>query len=155
MGNSAEADMIKEQLLADVKTAMKARDKRKVGALRLIAAEIKRREVDDRKDADDAIVMSILEKMLKQRRDALEQYQKAGRDELADQESFEMSLISEYLPEPLSAEEVGVIVNDVINELGADHISKMGQVMGALKERLAGRVDMGMVGGLVKGKLSG
>jgi uncharacterized protein YqeY len=99
--------------------------------------------------------MSILEKMLKQRRDALEQYQNAGRDELADQESFEMSLISEYLPEPLSAEEVGVIVNDVINELGADHISKMGQVMGALKERLAGRADMGMVGGLVKGKLSG
>jgi uncharacterized protein YqeY len=155
MVNSAEADMIKEQLLADVKTAMKARDKRKVGALRLITAEIKRREVDDRKDADDAIVMSILEKMLKQRRDAFEQYQKAGRDELADQESFEMSLISEYLPEPLSAEEVGVIVNDVINELGADHISKMGQVMGALKERLAGRADMGMVGGLVKGKLSG
>ena len=155
MGNSAEADMIKEQLLADVKTAMKARDKRKVGALRLITAEIKRREVDDRKDADDAVVMSILEKMLKQRRDAFEQYQKAGRDELADQESFEMSLISEYLPEPLSEEEVGVIVNDVVNELGADHISKMGQVMGALKERLAGRVDMGMVGGLVKGKLSG
>ena len=98
--------------------------------------------------------MSILEKMLKQRRDALEQYQKAGRDELADQESFEMSLISEYLPEPLSPDEIGVMVDDVINELGADHISKMGQVMGALKERLAGRADMGMVSGLVKGKLS-
>ena len=146
--------MIKEQLLADVKTAMKARDKRKVGALRLITAEIKRREVDDRKDADDAVVMSILEKMLKQRRDSFEQYQKAERNELADQESFEMSLISEYLPERLSREEIGVVVNDVITELGADHVSKMGLVMGALKVRLAGRADMSMVGDLVKGKLS-
>ena len=146
--------MIKEQLLADVKTAMKARDKRKVGALRLITAEIKRREVDDRKDADDAVVMSILEKMLKQRRDSFEQYQKAERNELADQESFEMSLISEYLPERLSREEIGVVVNDVITELGADHVSKMGLVMGSLKVRLAGRADMSMVGDLVKGKLS-
>ena len=146
--------MIKEQLLADVKTAMKARDKRKVGALRLITAEIKRREVDDRKDADDVVVMSILEKMLKQRRDSFEQYQKAERNELADQESFEMSLISEYLPEPLSPEEIGVVVNDVITELGADHVSKMGLVMGALKVRLAGRADMSMVGDLVKGRLS-
>ena len=146
--------MIKEQLLADVKTAMKARDRRKVGALRLITAEIKRREVDDQKDADDAVVMSILEKMLKQRRDSFEQYQKAERNELADQESFEMSLISEYLPEPLSPEEIGVVVNDVITELGADHVSKMGLVMGALKVRLAGRADMRMVGDLVKGKLS-
>ena len=146
--------MIKEQLLADVKTAMKARDRRKVGALRLITAEIKRREVDDQKDADDAVVMSILEKMLKQRRDSFEQYQKAERNELADQESFEMSLISEYLPEPLSPEEIGVVVNDVITELGADHVSKMGLVMGALKVRLAGRADMSMVGDLVKGKLS-
>ena len=147
MANGTEANMIKDQLLADVKTAMKARDKRKVGALRLITAEIKRREVD-------SVVMAILEKMLKQRRDAFEQYQKAGRDELADQESFEMSLISEYLPEPLSPEEIGIVVNDVISELGADHISKMGQVMSTLKVRLAGRADMGMVGGLVKGKLS-
>ena len=154
MTNRTEANMIKDQLLADVKTAMKARDKRKVGALRLITAEIKRREVDDRKDADDSVVMAILEKMLKQRRDAFEQYQKAGRDELADQESFEMSLISEYLPEPLSPDEIGIVVNDVISELGADHISKMGQVMSTLKVRLAGRADMGMVGGLVKGKLS-
>ena len=146
--------MIKEQLLADVKTAMKARDRRKVGALRLITAEIKRREVDDQKDADDAVVMSILEKMLKQRRDSFEQYQKAERNELADQESFEMSLISEYLPEPLSPEEIGVVVNDVITELGADHVSKMGLVMGALKVRLAGRADMSMVGDLVKGRLS-
>ena len=146
--------MIKEQLLADVKTAMKARDKRKVGALRLITAEIKRREVDDRKDADDVVVMSILEKMLKQRRDSFEQYQKAERNELADQESFEMSLISEYLPERLSREEIGVVVNDVITELGADHVSKMGLVMGALKVRLAGRADMSMVGDLVKGRLS-
>ena len=92
--------MIKEQLLADVKTAMKARDKRKVGALRLITAEIKRREVDDRKDADDAIVMSILEKMLKQRRDAFEQYQKAGRDELLINEKKEIdSLASAFILE--------------------------------------------------------
>ena len=154
MTSGTEANMIKEQLLADVKTAMKARDKRKVGALRLITAEIKRREVDDRKDADDAVVMSILEKMLKQRRDSFEQYQKAERNELADQESFEMSLISEYLPERLSREEIGVVVNDVITELGADHVSKMGLVMGALKVRLAGRADMSMVGDLVKGKLS-
>ena len=154
MASGTEANMIKEQLLADVKTAMKARDRRKVGALRLITAEIKRREVDDRKDADDAVVMSILEKMLKQRRDSFEQYQKAERNELADQESFEMSLISEYLPEPLSPEEIGVVVNDVITELGADHVSKMGLVMGALKVRLAGRADMSMVGDLVKGRLS-
>ena len=154
MTSGTEANMIKEQLLADVKTAMKARDKRKVGALRLITAEIKRREVDDRKDADDVVVMSILEKMLKQRRDSFEQYQKAERNELADQESFEMSLISEYLPERLSREEIGVVVNDVITELGADHVSKMGLVMGALKVRLAGRADMSMVGDLVKGRLS-
>ena len=146
--------MIKEQVLEDVKSAMKARDKQRVNALRLVTAEIKRREVDERKPVDDAAAIVILEKMMKQRKDSHSQYLSAGREELAAQEAFEMSLIQSYLPEPLSAEEVEALVERVISEMGADHISKMGQVMGALKEQLAGRADMGAVGALVKARLS-
>ena len=146
--------MIKEQVLEDVKSAMKARDKQRVNALRLVTAEIKRREVDERKPVDDAAAIIILEKMMKQRKDSHSQYLSAGREELAAQEAFEMSLIQSYLPEPLSAEEVEALVERVISEMGADHISKMGQVMGALKEQLAGRADMGPVGALVKARLS-
>ncbi len=146
--------MIKEQVLEDVKSAMKARDKQRVNALRLVTAEIKRKEVDERRPVDDAAAIAILEKMMKQRKDSHGQYLAAGREELAAQEAFEMALIQSYLPEPLSAEEVEALVQQVMTEMGADHISKMGQVMGALKAQLAGRADMGPVGALVKARLS-
>jgi len=146
--------MIKEQLLEDVKSAMKARDKQRVNALRLVAAEIKRKEVDERRPVDDPAAIAILEKMMKQRKDSHGQYLAAGREELAAQEAFEMTLIQGYLPEPLSAEEVEALVEQVMKEMGADHISKMGQVMGTLKSQLAGRADMGPVGALVKARLS-
>ena len=144
---------IYEQVSNDVKTAMKARDKDRVGALRLILAEFKRVEVDERIELDDTRVLAILDKMTKQRKDSLQQYQDAGRDDLADKESFELELIAVYLPAQMDADELAALVSAAIADTGASSMQDMGKVMGILKPQVQGRADMGQVSQLVKSQL--
>lgn len=139
----------------DVKVAMKAKDKPRLGVLRLITAAIKQREVDERITLDDDQVIAVLEKMIKQRKDSITQYEKAGRDELAQQEAFEIGIIQEYLPEQLSDAEIDALITDAISSSGAASMKDMGKVMGLLKPKLAGRADMGAVSGKIKAKLAG
>ena len=139
----------------DVKVAMKAKDKPRLGVLRLITAAIKQREVDERITLDDDQVLAVLEKMIKQRKDSIEQYEKAGRDELAQQEAFEIGIIQEYLPEQLSDAEIDALIAEAISSSGAASMKDMGKVMGMLKPKLAGRADMGQVSGKIKAKLAG
>ena len=148
------SESLKVRLQNDVKDAMRARAKQTLGALRLIMAELKRREVDERIELSDQDVMLILEKMVKQRRDSLSQYLAADRQDLADQEQFELDLIAQYLPEPLSDEAVLALIEEAIEAAGAREMSKMGQVMGSVKNRAQGRADMAKVGRLVKAQLS-
>ena len=138
----------------DVKVAMKAKDKPRLGVLRLITAAIKQREVDERITLDDDQVLAVLEKMIKQRKDSIEQYEKAGRDELAQQEAFEIGIIQEYLPEQLSDAEIDALIAEAISSSGAASMKDMGKVMGMLKPRLAGRADMGQVSQKIKQRLS-
>jgi hypothetical protein len=145
---------LKDRLQNDVKDAMRARAKQTLGTLRLIMAELKRREVDERTELSDQDVLLILEKMVKQRRDSLSQYLAADRQDLADQEQFELDLIAQYLPEPLSDEAVLTLIEEAIEAAGAREMSKMGQVMGWVKDRAQGRADMAKVGQLVKAQLS-
>ena len=145
---------LKDRLQNDVKDAMRARAKQTLGTLRLIMAELKRREVDERIELSDQDVLLILEKMVKQRRDSLSQYLAADRQDLADQEQFELDLIAQYLPEPLSDEAVLTLIEEAIEAAGAREMSKMGQVMGWVKDRAQGRADMEKVGQLVKAQLS-
>ena len=145
---------LKDRLQNDVKDAMRARAKQTLGTLRLIMAELKRREVDERIELSDQDVLLILEKMVKQRRDSLSQYLAADRQDLADQEQFELDLIAQYLPEPLSDEAVLALIEEAIEAAGAREMSKMGQVMGWVKDRAQGRADMAKVGQLVKAQLS-
>ncbi|MEJ2310250.1 MAG: GatB/YqeY domain-containing protein [Gammaproteobacteria bacterium] len=147
--------MLKDQLLNDQKQAMKAGDKPRLGTIRLIMAAIKQQEVDSRKDLTDDDVIAILTKMVKQRRDSVDQYTKAGRDDLADQENAEIAIIEHYLPAQLSADEVAAIIDEVIAASGASGPQDMGKVMGQLKGKLAGRADMGAASALVKQKLIG
>ncbi|MBL3591025.1 MAG: GatB/YqeY domain-containing protein [gamma proteobacterium endosymbiont of Lamellibrachia anaximandri] len=147
--------MLKQRILDDVKTAMKAKDKPRLGTLRLITAAIKQREVDERIELDDAQVLTILDKMIKQRRDSISQYEKAGRAELADQEQREIEVIQDYLPEGLSDAEIATMIDEAISATGAGAMQDMGKVMGQLKPKMQGRADMGKVSGLVKQKLSG
>ncbi|MEX0941346.1 MAG: GatB/YqeY domain-containing protein [Pseudomonadales bacterium] len=146
---------IKARVDAAVKDAMRARDKQRLGALRLIAAEFKRVEVDERIELDDTRVLSILDKMTKQRKDSLSQYQAAGRQDLADQEAFELDLLREFMPEALDEDEITVLIADAVAETGASTIKDMGAVMGVLRPKVQGRADMGQVGTLVKEKLTG
>ena len=145
---------LKDRLQNDVKDAMRALAKQTLGTLRLIMAELKRREVDERIELSDQDVLLILEKMVKQRRDSLSQYLAADRQDLADQEQFELDLIAQYLPEPLSDEAVLTLIEEAIEAAGAREMSKMGQVMGWVKDRAQGRADMAKVGQLVKAQLS-
>lgn len=138
----------------DVKVAMKAKDKPRLGVLRLITAAIKQREVDERITLDDDQVLAVLEKMIKQRKDSIEQYEKAGRDELAQQEAFEIGIIQEYLPEQLSDTEIDALIAEAISSSGAASMKDMGKVMGMLKPKLAGRADMGQVSQKIKQRLS-
>ena len=148
------SESLKVRLQNDVKDAMRARAKQTLGTLRLIMAELKRREVDERIELSDQDVLVILEKMVKQRRDSLSQYLAADRQDLADQEQFELDLIAQYLPEPLSDEAVLTLIEEAIEAAGAREMSKMGQVMGWVKDRAQGRADMAKVGQLVKAQLS-
>ncbi|MEQ8262190.1 GatB/YqeY domain-containing protein [Pseudohaliea sp.] len=146
---------IPEQVKAAMKAAMKARDKERLATIRLIQAEFKRVEVDERIDIDDARALTILDKMVKQRRDSQAQYEDAGRAELAAQEASEIDVITEFLPTPLSDAELEQLVDEAIANSGAGGMQAMGAVMGELKPKLAGRADMGAVSKLVKARLSG
>src|SRR5205085_8228394 len=139
----------------DMKTAMKAREAEKLGALRLLLAAMKQREVDERITLDDAAVVAVIEKMIKQRRESIAQFEKAARHDLADKEKFEISVLEPYLPQQLSQAEVEAIVAEAIAATGAKSAADMGKVMGVVKPKLAGRADMGKVSALVKTKLSG
>jgi len=147
--------MLKQRIQDDVKIAMKAKDKPRLGTLRLVTAAIKQREVDERIELDDTQVLSILEKMIKQRRDSIAQYEQAGRTELAEQELSEIEIIQEYMPEGLSDAEIAALVESAIAEAGAGSMQDMGKVMAQLKPQLQGRADMGQVSALVKQKLAG
>lgn len=144
---------IRNRVDNELKTAMKARDKARVTALRQITSEFKKVEVDERVEIDDARALQIFDKMSKQRKDSLSQYQAAGRDDLADQESFELTVIAEFMPEALSDEEIGAMVDEAIIESGADSMQQMGAVMAILKPKVQGRADMGQISGLVKSRL--
>ena len=148
------SEPIYQQVSAEIKTAMKARDKQRLGALRLMMAEFKRVEVDERIELDDARVLVILDKMNKQRRDSLKQYADAGRQDLADQEALEIAIIEEFLPQGLSAEEIDQLVADAVGATGAASMQDMGKVMGILKPQIQGRADMGEVSALVKKQLA-
>ncbi len=137
-----------------MKAAMKSGDKRRLGIIRLIRAAIKQREVDERIELDDTQVLLVLDKMVKQRRDSVEQFEKAGRTELADQEKFEIGIIQEYLPAQLSEDEISALITEAITATGAESMKDMGKVMGMLKPKLQGRADMGAVSGLIKQNLS-
>ncbi len=146
---------LKSKLLDDVKQAMRAGDKLRLGTLRMATAAIKQREVDERIELDDANVMAVIEKMIKQRRDAEQQYRAAERAELADQEAAEITILEDYLPAQLSEAEIAGEISTVLAELGVSGMQAMGQVMGQLKPRLQGRADMGKVSALVRQQLQG
>ena len=145
---------IKQRIEAAVKDAMRARDKQRLGVLRLTMAEFKRIEVDERIELDDERVLAVLDKMTKQRIDSLTQFDKAGRDDLAAQEAFQIALIKEFLPEPLSEAEITQLIDAAIETAGASSMQAMGQVMALLRPQMQGRADIGKVSGLVKGRLS-
>jgi len=138
-----------------MKAAMRARDAARLSAIRLLLAALKQREVDERIVLTDADVLSVIEKMLKQRRESIVQFEKAARTDLAEVEKFEVGVLSAYLPQQLGEAEIQKEIQSVIAETGASGIKDMGKVMAALKPRLAGKADMGKVSGLVKGRLSG
>jgi len=144
---------LREQLNEDMKAAMKAREAEKLAALRLLLAAVKQREVDERITLDDAQLIAVIEKMIKQRKDSIAQYEKAARQDLADKEKFEISVLEGYLPQQLSQAEVDAAVAEAIASTGAKSAADMGKVMGVLKPKLAGRADMGKVSGLVKSRL--
>ena len=146
---------LREQINESIKTAMKAREQQKLDALRLLLSEVKRKEVDERITLDDAGVISVVEKMIKQRKDSIAQFEKAARTDLADREKFELAILEGYLPQQLSAAEVDAIIAEAVAATGARSPADMGKVMGLVKPRLAGRADMGKVSGLVKAKLAG
>ncbi len=142
--------MLKQRIQDDMKSAMKGGDKPKLGVIRLLLAAIKQREVDERIELDDEQILVVLDKMVKQRRDSIEQYEKAGRDELANQEKFEIEVLQEYLPEALSEEEISDLIKQAMADTGAESMRDMGKVMGQLKPQLQGRADMGAVSAKIK-----
>jgi uncharacterized protein YqeY len=146
---------LKQRLTDDMKTAMKAGEKDRLAAIRLINAAIKQKEVDERVEMDDARVLAVLEKMVKQRKDSIEQYDKAGRDDLAAIERAELAIIGQYLPEKMGETEIKAAIEAAIAETGAAGPADMGKLMGVLKPRLAGQADMGEVSKLIKQRLAG
>ncbi|MFZ3019631.1 MAG: GatB/YqeY domain-containing protein [Gallionella sp.] len=145
---------LKQQISDDMKAAMRAREAARLGAIRLLLAAMKQREVDERIELTDADVVAIIEKMMKQRRDSISQYEAAGRQDLADVEKFEMSVLQAYMPQQLSEAEINVAVAEAIAATGAAGPQDMGKVMGVLKAQLAGRADMGKVSALIKAQLA-
>ena len=145
---------LKARITEDMKNAMRAKDSVRLGAIRLLQSAIKQREVDERIELDDMQVIEAIEKMLKQRRDSIFQYEAANRHDLADVEKFEVTVLQEYLPQALTDDEVGAILEQVIAETGAIGIKDMSKVMAAVKPLVVGRADMGKISGLIKTKLS-
>jgi uncharacterized protein YqeY len=144
---------IKNRVQDDMKTAMRAKDKERLGAIRLILAAIKQREVDERIELNDTQTLSVLEKMIKQRRESLAQYQSAGREDLAAQEAFEIELIQSYLPAPLGEADIDALIADAIAATGAQSVRDMGKVMALIKDQAQGRVDMAKISARVKAHL--
>lgn len=145
---------IKEQISNDLKDAMRARDKNKLDALRLIMAAIKQIEVDERIDVDNVRMLVILDKLAKQRNESITQFKAANRDDLVTKEQFELELINQYLPEPLSDAEISLIIDEAMSATGAQKISDMGKVMAHIKSTMQGRADMSKVSALIKAKLN-
>ncbi|MGB4334677.1 MAG: GatB/YqeY domain-containing protein [Chromatiaceae bacterium] len=146
--------MLKQRLVEDMKTAMKAGEKRRLGIIRLINAAIKQREVDERIELDDTQVLAVLDKMLKQRRDSITQYEAAKREDLAEQERYEIGVCQEYLPAALSDDEIAALIEMAVAAAGALSQKDMGKVMAILKPQVQGRADVGAVSALVKQRLS-
>ena len=145
---------LKARVSEDMKVAMKARETARLGAIRLLLAAIKQREIDDRIELDDAGVLAVIDKMLKQRRDSIGQYEAAGRQDLADAEKFEVGVLIGYMPQALSPAEIQAAVTEAVVASGAAGMQDMGKVMAVLKPKLAGRADMSQVSGLVKAALA-
>ena len=146
---------LKSRITDDMKAAMKAREAQRLSAIRLLLAAIKQREVDERKDLSDGEVAAVIEKMIKQRRDSIAQFQAANRKDLVDVETFELNLLSGYLPKQMTDAEIEEEVSAAVAQTGAKGVADMGKVMGMLKSRLAGRADLGKVSAMVKAKLAG
>ena len=144
---------LKERIQQDMKDAMRAADKPRLGTIRLMLAAIKQIEVDERKVLDDVEVTAVLNRMVKQRRESISQFEKAGRTDLVDQEAAELAIIQTYLPEPLSESELNALIDDAMEKSGAASIKDMGKVMALLKPGLQGRADMGAVSALIKARL--
>lgn len=145
--------MLKPHLQDDMKTAMKAGDKVRLGVIRLILAAIKQREIDERIELDDSQVLAVLDKMMKQRRDSIAQYSAAGREDLANIERFEVEVIQGYLPAALSADELNRLLDAALASSGASAMSDMGKVMAVLRPQVQGRADMGAVSAMIKQRL--
>jgi hypothetical protein len=145
---------LKQRISDDMKAAMRAKDKPRLGVIRLVQAAIKQIEVDERIELDNTRVLAVLDKMMKQRRDSLSQFEAAGRQDLADQESYEMSVLQDYLPAALSDDELSAIIADAIKAAGAGSMKDMGKVMGIVRPKVQGRADMSVVSDQIKSALS-
>lgn len=145
---------LKQNLTADMKASMKGGDKKRLGVIRLVLAAIKQIEVDERIELDDDRVLIVLDKMVKQRRESIRQYKDAGRDDLWEQEEYEVSILKDFLPEALSDDEIDQMITKAIGDTGAASIKDMGKVMGILKPQMQGRADMGAVSGKIKAQLN-
>ncbi len=145
---------LKAQITEDMKTAMRAKDSVRLGAIRLLLSAIKQREVDERIELSDVDVITVIEKMLKQRRDSITAYESANRADLADIEKFEVTVLQTYLPQQLTEDEVKAILEQVVLDTGAVGVKDMGKVMAAIKPLVAGRADMGKISGLIKTRLA-
>ncbi len=146
---------LKEQITEDMKTAMRAKDSERLGTIRLLLAALKQKEVDERIELDDAMVVAIVDKLVKQRKDSVTAFTQGGRTDLADKEAAEIKVLEVYLPQRMSGDEVTAAVKAIVAELGAKGPGDMGKVMGAVKAQLAGKADMGQVSAAVKAALSG
>jgi len=145
---------LKDQITDDMKSAMRAKDSDRLSAIRMLLAAIKQKEVDERVTLDDTAVIAVVDKLIKQRKDSIAAYTQAGRMDLADKESAEVTVLEGYLPQRLSADEIAAEVDRIVTELGAAGPGDMGKVMGAVKAQLAGKADMGQVSAAVKARLS-
>jgi hypothetical protein len=146
--------LLKARIQEDVKSALRAQERDRLGVLRLISAAIKQKEVDERIDLNDEQVLAVLDKMVKQRRESIEQFEQAGRNDLVTKERYELELIQTYLPDPLGQEELDALIQSAISELGASSLRDMGPVMNALRGKVQGRADMKAVSEAVKARLS-
>ena len=146
---------LKDQITEDMKTAMRAKDSERLGTIRLLMASMKQKEVDERIELDDAAIVSIEDKLIKQRKDSVTAFTQAGRMDLADKETAELAVLETYLPQRMGAEEITAAVQAIVTSLGAKGPGDMGKVMGAVKTQLAGKADMGLVSAAVKAALAG